>query len=70
MPGKIGKALGFPGLDETSVSDAPVIDEEPASAKPSDNAAEVMAMKMFSNASSPEAKVEAMKAFLEACGVY
>lgn len=34
------------------------------------SAEEISAMKLFSKASSPEQKAEALKMFLKACGVY
>lgn len=74
MASKLGKALGFdmggmPGGDAEDSSDA--LDEAPASAKEpkAGLSAETMAMKMFEKASTPEAKVTAFKALLEACGV-
>ena len=76
MASKLGAALGFPGLDSGSADEG---DSSDASMEPSvkdtsekkpdgGGSAETMAMKMFEKASSTEAKVTAMKAFLEACG--
>lgn len=44
----------------------PEMDEDEASGRE----AEIAAMRLFSKAATPEAKVDALKAFLEACGVY
>jgi len=72
---KLGDVLGFPkasSADEGDSSDAG--DDMPASskAKPDDKSgsAEVLAMKQFERASTTEAKVQAMKDFIEACGSY
>lgn len=70
MAGKIGKAIGFPGLKD-DFSDEPEMDEEaPASedTEPKAATAETLAMKQFERATTTEAKVQAMKDFLEACG--
>jgi len=74
---KLGDALGFPkepkafSADEGDASDS---EDAPASskAKPDDKSgsAEMLAMKQFERASSTEAKVQAMKDFIEACGSY
>lgn len=55
---KIGKAFAKEPVEVE-------VTEEDASAEPD---AEVLAMKAFSKASSPEAKVSALKDFLRACG--
>ncbi len=63
---KISEALGFPGMgaseEELPAEDAGETDE-------GGNQAELLAMKQFGRATTPEAKVEAMKSFLSACGV-
>lgn len=63
-------ALGgpVPGLEEESMEseEMPEMDEDEASGRE----AEIAAMRLFSKAATPEAKVDALKAFLEACGVY
>lgn len=56
--GKPSKAVEAPMADETEEEDAGTSEEE------------VSAMRMFSKASSPEQKAEALKMFLKACGVY
>ncbi len=72
MASKLGKALGF-GMGEELEEAPPSIPEDvdaldmKAEKKPAASA-EVMAMRMFEKASSPEAKVAALKAFGEACG--
>ncbi len=71
MASKLGKALGFEmdGGDELPPSIPEDVDEMDEKAeKSSGNSAELLAMKQFERASSPEAKVQAMKDFLEACG--
>jgi hypothetical protein len=70
--GKLSAALGLEDMAPASDPMAggledPEMLEEP---KASDASAEVLAMKMFERASTPEAKVQAMKDFLEACGLY
>jgi hypothetical protein len=68
MPSEIGKALGYSMGDseeEAPMSETPVKEAPKASAS-----AEVLAMKQFDRAKDPEAKVQAMKDFLEACGLY
>jgi hypothetical protein len=65
--GKLGDVLGFDAAAEVAPEEN-LATESVAEEKPKGGSAEVMAMKMFSKASSPEAKVAAMKAFLEACG--
>lgn len=70
--GKLSAALGLSdmGGDEPPVEDdmgeAPL--SESTEKKSDTGSAELMAMKMFEKATSPEAKVTALKAFLEACG--
>ena len=72
MASKLGKALGGLGgsLDMGSGDEDMGSEEEApmSDAKPDTGSAELMAMKMFEKATSPEAKVSALKAFLEACG--
>jgi hypothetical protein len=69
--GKIGKALGYgsmPGLGGSEPDDdADDTDSEDA---PKGSSAEVLAMKAFTKAVTPEDKAEALKDFLSACGVY
>ena len=70
MPSDIGKALGY-DMEEKAVSDemAPVSESmEPE--KKGSASAEVLAMKQFERAKDPEAKAQALKDFLEACGLY
>lgn len=50
------------GMEELPMEDEP--------APKADASAEVLAMKQFDRAPTPEAKVQAMKDFLEACGLY
>ncbi len=68
--GSIGKALGY-SLD---LGDEEGDDESPASEPKEPKAkvptAEVLAMKQFERAKSPEEKAQALKDFLSACGVY
>ena len=67
--GKLSAALGLGGSDDegdsSDISEPPMSASEP---KPKGDSAELMAMKMFMKASSPEAKLAAFKAILEACG--
>lgn len=71
--GKLSKALGM-DMDMASADDmAPESTGEPKSEekpKEGDSTAEVLAMKQFERAGTPEAKAQAMKDFLEACGLY
>ncbi len=76
MASAIGKALGY-SMDVPSADKAGEMDEgdssdeelTPASkAEPKAASAEVLAMKQFERAKSPEAKVQALKDFLSACG--
>lgn len=64
--GALSKAMGFPDEAE-STDEAPVSEAGEEKAKPAASA-EVLAMKQFSRASTPEAKAAAMRDFLEACG--
>ena len=67
--GKLGKALGFLDMEEDPAADDTADEESPASKKePKAASAETLAMKQFERASTTEAKVQAMKDFLEACG--
>lgn len=73
--GKIASALGLDAeLGEESsdpMSAMEPMDSEMAEEKPEgSSSAEVLAMKQFDRATSPEAKAQAMKDFLEACGMY
>ncbi len=69
---KLGDALGFatkaaPAEEE---GDGMEMSEPPASVDEAAPAgAEVLAMKQFKRASTPEAMAQALKDFLEACGV-
>ncbi len=63
---KLSDVLGMDAGSE-ELADMPVIDEEPAAPK-GGGSAELLAMKQFERASTTEAKVQAMKDFLEACG--
>ncbi len=69
---KLGDALGFGGgaapMEESPPSIPEDVDALDAKAEPTGDA-EVLAMQAFSQASTPEAKVEAMKGFLSACGL-
>lgn len=69
---KLGDALGF-GMGEESEDSPPSISEDvdalDAKAEKPTGDAEVMAMQMFMKASTAEAKVEALKGFLSACGL-
>lgn len=69
---KLGDAFGMMGGDEAPASEMSPGDagdqeegEKPAKAA----SAEVLAMKQFSRATDPEAKVQAMRDLLEAMGV-
>lgn len=66
MKSKIGMALSGmkPESDSMEAAEPMEMDEEDGS----QTEAEVAAMKLFMKASSPEAKAEALKSFLEACG--
>ena len=71
--GKLSKALGF-DMEEAPEMGAEDMDEgleldEPMEKKTSASA-EILAMKQFERATTPEAKVQAMKDFLESCGLY
>lgn len=66
--GKLSEALGMDMGSEAPMSEGgEMMEEEAPKASAS---AEVLAMKQFERASTPEAKVQAMKDFLEACGLY
>lgn len=70
---KLGAALGFGEPDAESPAIAEDVDEMDEDAEvPSQkgSSAEVLAMKMFMSAKSPEDKVEAFKHLLESCGSY
>ena len=67
--GKLSEALGM-SMDDAG-EDMPVSEStEDAGDKPKVASAEVLAMKQFDRASTPEAKAQALKDFLEACGLY
>jgi hypothetical protein len=70
---KLGDVLGFGGGGPVSEEMPPSIPEDvdalDAKAEKPTGDAEVMAMQMFMKASTAEAKVEALKGFLSACGV-
>ncbi len=71
--GKLSKVLGMdmdmPEETEGVSEEMPV--DDLAEEKPKGPAsAEVLAMKQFDRATSPEAKAQALKDFLEACGLY
>ncbi len=71
MAGSIGKAIGFPGMDDMSGGDdsSDESDSGPKSEKTEGSgSAEVLAMKQFMRATTPDAKASALKDFLEACG--
>lgn len=74
--GKLSKALGLDmPSDEAPASDAGLSDEGDESdmlekPKADSGSAEILAMKQFERAADPAAKVQAMKDFLEACGLY
>ncbi len=70
---KLGDALGFGGGGAAEESLPPIpedIEALDAKAEPAESGgdAEVLAMQMFERAKTPEAKVDALKAFGEACG--
>ncbi len=70
--GKIAKAMGFPseGADDASLGEAPdAADESPAedAADPGVGKAEVLAMKQFERSTTPEAKAQALKDFIQLC---
>lgn len=66
--GKLSEALGMGDMmgDEAPPSSADAMDKED---KPKGSSAEVLAMKQFSRATEPEAKVQALRDLLEAMGV-
>ncbi len=66
---KIGKAIGFPEIPESFEDEGDEMESE-AEPKAGGNTAEVLAMKQFDRATTPEARAQALKDFLEACGVY
>ena len=68
---KLGDALGFGTKGEETAPSSIPEDVEAMDAKaerPAGGSAEVLAMKQFERATSTEAKVAALKDFLEACG--
>ncbi len=73
MASKLGKALGYSmdlGADDEEAPVSEELDVE-AEVKPKEKtggSAEVLAMKQFERATTPEAKVQALKDFGEACG--
>ncbi len=71
--GKVASALGLDMGDEAPASEPmeTSMDDESAEEKPKGPvSAEVLAMKAFDRATSPEQKAQALKDFLSACGVY
>ncbi len=69
--GKVASALGF-GMGDDSEESPPSISEDvdeldAKAEEPKGGSAEVLAMKMFMSAGSPEDKVAAFKHLLEAC---
>jgi len=68
MKSKIGLALSGLGQQPESESLEAAEPLEMDEEEGSQTQAEVAAMKLFMKASSPEAKAEALKSFLEACG--
>ncbi len=75
MASSIGKAIGYgeaPGGPPSLMGDVDEMDSEagPDSAEtPAPAGAETLAMKQFERATTTEAKVQAMKDFLESLGV-
>ena len=66
---KIGKAIGYPDIPESFEDEG--MEEVPESVPAAGaGTAEVLAMKQFDRATTPEARAQALKDFLEACGVY
>jgi hypothetical protein len=65
--GKLSDALGMMGSEEAPASEADPSDM--GDKKPKGGSAEVLAMKQFSRATDPEAKVQALRDLLEAMGV-
>lgn len=65
--GKVGKTSSDP-----LTKAAGPLEEDEADAEGSEDVSEeeVEAMKLFSKASTPEQKADALKMFLKACGVY
>lgn len=55
------------GIDD-ALPDEPEMSGPESSGEPKGGSAEVLAMKQFERATSPEAKVQALKDFGEACG--
>ena len=58
---KLSEAMGMMDEEESPAS-------ESTEAKPKTASAEVLAMKQFDRATTPEARAEALKDFLSACG--
>ena len=72
MKSKLGKVLGLEieGLGSSpEMEDESKGDDEPED-KDSQRSVEILAMKKFKRAATTEDMVEAMKGFLEACGIY
>ena len=67
---KVGDALGFSeGMAEEPLPEDPMAADDTLAAPEPNADAEILAMKAFESAKTPEAKVAALKGFLEACGV-
>lgn len=66
--GKLSQALGLDMGDDAPPSSADAGDDSETE-KPKAVSAEVLAMKQFSRATEPEAKVQALRDLLEAMGV-
>ncbi len=71
MASKLGAALGF-DMEDAAQAEDPMADPELADTEEPKKSmgAEVLAMKQFKRAETPEAMVQAMKDFLESCGLY
>lgn len=76
---KLGDALGFaspkglkgaetPAMDEGDGSDTDSLTPASEKTEPKGGTAEILAMRQFDRATTPEAKVQALKDFGEACG--
>ena len=68
--GKLSAALGLDAEMGESLGGEDVMEDAPMSEKPEAASAETLAMKQFKRAATPEAMAQAMKDFLEACGLY
>ncbi len=73
--GKLSKVMGFPSLGEAAdpMDDGDGMDAETpkddSSEAPGTGKAEVLAMKQFERAKTPQEKAQAMYDFMQACGV-